>query len=177
MKVFILLPIVPNFFCLCLKIKLKWKQSTNYCRCLVEESGDMVKNSWVGDCRWENSKWLKARYVVSLYKGDHQCLNIIEIFCKYSLSSWHPRVQICRIFLGFEPPWGGVRLVMHRYLNYLSKLESMELQTIFKLFYVLQVNLDIFLQKKQNGTGYLCIQANFLVGKKKNQQKFSKNFI
>lgn len=63
---------------------------------------------------------------------------------------------------------------MHRYSNYLSKLESMELQTIFKLFYVLQVNLDIFLQKKQNGTGYLCIQANFLVGKKKTNRNFPK---
>lgn len=53
----------------------------------------------------------------------------------------------------------------------------MELQTIFKLFYVLQVNLDIFLQKKQNGTGYLCIQANFLVGKKKTTEIFQKFYI
>lgn len=50
----------------------------------------------------------------------------------------------------------------------------MELQTIFKLFYVLQVNLDIFLQKKQNGTGYLCIQANFMVGEKKKTRNFPK---
>lgn len=53
----------------------------------------------------------------------------------------------------------------------------MEMQSIFKLLYMLQVNLDIFLQKKRNWTDCLCFQANFLVEKKKNHEYSQKFYI
>lgn len=92
-------------------------------------------------------------------------LNIIEIFQKYRLSSWHPRIQTCRIFLGFEPLWRGVILIIHRYLNCLSKLKSLEMQSIFKLLYMLQVNLDVFLQKKIKWSRLFMFPNKFCDGK------------
>lgn len=107
-------------------------------------------------------------------------LNVIEIFQKYRLSLWHPRIQTCRTSLGFEQHWGGVVLVVHKYLNCLSKLKSLEIELIFKLLYVVHVNLDVFLQKNhQNWTGYLCFQANYQKTKQKliKPTNFLKNFI